>query len=566
MVFSLPKKIPLFFQSYTDWLEKQQGSILSAAAVITAASIASAGSGFLRRRLLLDFFFDTSASRQAYEAYSVASQIPDTIYQLVVLGALSAAFIPLFSQYRKHSDQEAFRMTNQMMTMLLLIFLCISTVIFIFAEPITRATTGSEFTAEQVQIAATLTRIMLFAQFFFAISNFFTGMLQSYRRFILPALSPILYNVGIVMGVWLTHSTLGIYSTGVGVVFGAFLHMFIQLPSVYKLGFRFQPTLKFDHSGIKPLMRLAPPRTITLGISQLQDLANNFFTTSIGNLSKVIMDLVGSLITLPIRFFGAPIGQATLPFLVDEAHKEDQTGFRDLVLQSIHQIAFFAFPASVLLLILRLPIVRIAYGTSNFPWESTKTTALVVGIISLSIAFQAVVHLLIRAFYALKNTQVPFFISLVTVGLYLCMTWISVFVLKAGVVGIAITTTTVNIVETILFVFMLSRQISGFFSKMFWFPQLKMITASFLMAVFLYLPFRILDEIVFDTSRTVELVLLTITTSTIGLVVYVYFSVLFDVRELHLLQGVINKFGNWRKILNKSPEVLLESSSENELR
>ncbi len=565
MVLTLPK-IPSFFHSYTDWLEKQQGSILSAAVVITTASIASALSGFLRKRLLIDFFFDTSVSRQAFEAFTVASQIPDTIFQLVVLGALSAAFIPLFSQYRKQSDEEAFRMTNQMMTLLLVIFFCLSMLVMIFAEPLTRITTGEAFTAEQVAIATQLTRIMLGAQFFFAISNFFTGMLQSYRRFILPALAPILYNVGILIGVWLTYPFLGIYSTGVGVVFGAFLHMAIQLPSVYRLGFRFRPTLIFHHPGIKSLLHLAPPRTITLGIGQLQELANNFFTTSIGNLSRVVMDLAGSLVTLPTRFFGAPIGQATLPFLVDEAHKEDRTGFRDLVLQSIHQISFFAFPASVLLLILRLPIVRIAYGTHNFPWESTKTTALVVGIISLSITFQSVVQLLIRAFYALKNTRIPFYISLATVGLYLTLTSLLVFVWHLGIVGIAVSTTIVSIVEMFLFLALLNKEVPGFMSKTFWFPQLKMITASFLMAVFLYLPFRILDEIVFNTSRSIELLGLTITTATIGLVVYVYFSVLFDVRELHLLQQVMNKFGNWRKILIKSPEVLLESSTDNEIR
>jgi putative peptidoglycan lipid II flippase len=282
-------------------------------------------------------------------------------------------------------------------------------------------------------------------------------------------------------------------------------------------------------------------------------------------LSKIVLDLASSLITLPIRFFGAPIGQATLPFLVDEAEKEQHGRFRDLVLQSIHQITFFAYPAAVLLLILRLPIVRLAYGTHNFPWPATLATSRVVGIIAVSIAAQAVVQLLIRAFYALKDTRTPFFISLMTMTLYLFATIIAVFGLHAGVIGMAIVLSATNYIEVVLFILFLNRRVPGFLHKGLWLPQLKMITSSFMMAVFLYLPFRILDELVFHTSRTVELIMLTITTSTIGMLVYLYFSVLFDVRELHLIQKVLMKFENWNKTLARSPEVVLEST-ENEIR
>jgi len=554
MVFRLPK----LFSTYTEWLEKQQTSILSAAVIITVANIASAASGLIRQRLLISHFFDTPLSRQAYEAFLVAFQIPDMMFQLIVLGAVSAAFIPMLSQYRNNREEEL-KYMNSMMNSVLIIFMLVGVLVFIYAEPLTRFRTGEAFTPEQFKIAVQMTRIMVFAQFFFAISNFLTGMLQSYKRFIVPSLAPILYNVGILLGTFLLSERFGIYAAGIGVVIGAALHMLIQLPLAFKLGFRFQPKISLNHPGVRKTYKLTPPRTASLAINQVQQLADGFFTTSIGNLSYLIMDLAFALMTMPIRFFGVPISQAALPFLSDEASQSDLTRFKDLVLKSIHQIAFLAYPAAVLLLILRIPIVRIVYGTHNFPWETTLITGRVVAIITLSIAAQAIVQLLIRAFYALKDTKTPLFITIMTVIIYLTGTSLAVFVFKAGVIGMAVALTVSNIIEMIFFLFFLDRKVSGFVRKEFWVPQLKMILTSFLMAVFLYLPFRILDELVFDTSRTTELILLTLSTGTIGMLVYVYFALLFDIRELYIISSIINKFGNWQKTLSKSNEMIVES-------
>ncbi len=563
MVFKFPK----ILSSYTMWLERQQSTILSAAAIITVANIVSALSGLMRQRLLISVFFNSQKS--AFAAYTVASAIPDTVFQLIILGALSASFIPIFSHYQKKSDQEAFQMTSTMMNALLLLFLVFSCVVFVFAEPFTRLVTGKGFTPEQITISANLTRIMLGAQFFFAISNFFTGILQSYRRFVIPALAPIVYNIGIVLGVYLFSGRFGIYSTGIGVVLGAFLHMAIQIPMVYKMGFRYKMSLHFNHPGLRTMLKLTPPRVVTLGINQFQDLADNFFATSIvagelAELSVVVISLAQQLMALPIRFFGAPIAQASLPFLVAEAEKKDLSHFRDLLLKSIHQVSFFVFPASILLLILRIPIIRLVFGSRNFPWQTTLLTGRVVGVIAISIAAQSIVQVLIRAFYALRNTRTPFMITCVTVGLYIILNWVLIFVLQVGVIGMGIAISCSAILEMFLFLYFLNRHVEGVLSKAFWVPQLKMITASFLMAIFLYLPFRILDELVFNTTRTVELLLLTITTSTIGMLVYIYFAMLFDVRELHILEEILGKLGNWKKTLSRTEEVLLESSVGND--
>jgi putative peptidoglycan lipid II flippase len=175
------------------------------------------------------------------------------------------------------------------------------------------------------------------------------------------------------------------------------------------------------------------------------------------------------------------------------------------------------------------------------------------------------VQLLIRAFHALKDTVTPFVIITVSALVYLVISWVFVFKLESSVLGIAWATTVSAFIEAILFFILLEKRVKNlFFNKSFVQEQLKILVCSFLMAVFLYLPFKIFDELVFDTTKTVELIGLTVTTSTIGLLVYIYFSVLFDVQELAYFMNAFQKFGKWQQPLSESKEVLIESGVDGE--
>jgi putative peptidoglycan lipid II flippase len=560
-------KLPRLLLKNSKWLETQQSSILSAATIISVASMISALSKLFVQRALISSFFSTAASQEALEAFWFAFQIPDMMFQLIILGALSAAFIPIFTSQKKKNLARAFTMSSIMMNVLLLVFLVVSVLVFIFAEPLTLLRTGDEFTPHQIEIVINLTRIMLLAQFFFAISNFLTGILQSFQRFVLPAIAPILYNLGILAGVFLFADSFGIYSAGMGVVIGAFAHMMIQLPLVLKLGFRYQPTLHLRFPGIQEFFKLMPPRVMAIGASEARKLLLGFFATSIGNLSYLMMQLGLTLMAIPIRFFGVSISQASLPFLSEESSDQDLEKFKGLVLQSLHQIAFLTFPASVLLIILRVPIVRLIFGTENFPWSTTVTTSWILGVLAISVTVQAMVHLLIRAFYALKDTKTPLLIAGADVVLYLLLSFamITFFPYKDvtnKVFGLAIATTTTAFIEFLFFLFFLDRKVAGFARKAFWVPQIKMVTASFFMAVFLYLPYRIFDELIFDTSKTVELIALSITTGTIGMSVYIYFTALLEIKELKMITNLIYTFDKWPKPLLKIREILVETSVE----
>ncbi len=552
------------FNTNGKWLEKKQNSILSAALVITLANIFSSVFGLLRERVLISQFFSDGSSQAAYEAFQIAFQIPDMIFQLIVMGALAASFIPLFTELKKKDETQAFRFTAIVMNWVLLVFAVLSAIAFVFAREITYWRTGVGFSSEQLEIAVNLTRLMLFAQFFFALSNFLTGILQAYQRFVAPALAPIFYNVGIMLGAVLLSSYFGIYAAGLGVLLGAFLHTAVQLPLVWKMGFRFRFDFNLNFPLVKKLFSLMPPRLLTVGVTEFQNLAMGFFATTIGDLSFVIVKLASRLMALPIRLFGVPISQASLSFLSEESASENRSKFNRLLLQSLNQIAFFALPASVMLLILRVPIVRLIFGTDNFPWSTTILTGKVVAIIAVSITAQAMAQLLIRAFHALKDTRTPFLVTLVTVGTYLLTAYLAVFVFSLGVLGLGVAISVTAFLELILFLLLLHRKIACFSIEDFWAPQLKMLAASFLMAVFLYLPFKILDEVVFDTTRTIDLIALTISTASMATLVYIYFSMLFDVKELQYLRNLFGKFGKWKEAIEDSSEVLLDSSTQND--
>lgn len=542
------------------WLENRQTSILSAASVITIATVISAVSGLIVKRLLVSIFFEQASAQ--LEAFWFAFQIPDLMYQLIVVGAVSAAFIPSFTSVKKQDEKTSFKMASSIMNILLIIFFAIGVIIFIFADSITHLRTGSEFTEDQLTIVTNLTRLFLISQLFFTVSNIFTGILQSFHRFIMPAMAAILYNLGILAGAYFLSGPFGIYGPAIGVLIGALLHMALQIPLVYKIGFRYSFTVSLSIPGVKEFFSLSPPRIIALGAQEGRKLMLGFFTTSLGNLSYLMMYLAMNLMVIPIRFFGTSIGQASLPFLSEESASNSSGKYRDLLLQSLNQIAFLTLPASVLLLILRVPVVRLVFGASTFPWSATVMTSRLVAIVALSITVQSLVQLLIRGFYALKDTRTPLVVALVDVVLYLILCGYFVFYTDWGVLGVATATSLTAFVEFVILILLLNLKIPGILGKGFWIPQAKMVVASFFMAVFLYLPFRILDELIFDTSRTIELIGLTITTGTIGMLVYIYFAALLEIRELKLLMKLVDSIPIWKKSIANTPEVLVEPTVE----
>src|SRR3972149_6373616 len=234
------------FKNGKQLFERQQSNILSAAAIITGSVFLSAILGVARNRLLVSHFF---VSKTALDAYWIAFYLPELVFQLLVIGALSAAFIPVYSKYKNQDPREAQDVANSMINIILLVFTTLSVIIFIWAEPFNKLITGTNFSPDQLALATKFTRIMLLAQFFFAISNFLTGIIQC-----IIFLGP----------------SLGLYGPTIGVVLGAFLHLVLQLPLAIKLGFKYRPVINLKLPGVREISRLMLPRTLSLSVSELE--------------------------------------------------------------------------------------------------------------------------------------------------------------------------------------------------------------------------------------------------------------------------------------------------------
>lgn len=546
------------FRNSQKIFEKQHNSILSAASIIQLAILFSSLLGFLRSRLLLSYFYDYNSGFEpgaALDAYMVAFRIPDFVFQLLVIGALSAAFIPVYSKYQNHSEKEAQDLANSMINLILTLFFIIAAAIFIFAYPLTQLLTGDNFTPEQLELATTFTRLMLFSQFFFAISSFTTGIIQANQRFLIPALAPLVYNLGIIIGIVGLSRIFGLYGAALGVVLGAFLHLLLQLPLAHKLGFRYRPVFKLSHPGVGEMSRLMGPRTVALSVDQIELLVFTNLATALPAGSYLIFTLAQQLMKAPVRIFGVPIGQASLPFLAKESAANQLESFKKTFLNSFHQILYLTLPATALLIVLRIPLVRILFGVKDFPWAATLLTGKLVAVMGLAIVAYATTQLSTRAFYALHDTKIPLISAIVSIFVSISSAVFFVSQVGLGVLGIAIGSVIGAFTQSLFLFVILSARLDHFSFADLLRPMVKMLISAALTGVFLWIPMRFFDQIL-DTTRTANLVFLTIAATATGGLVYLWLSRVFQIKELEAYLRLLDKLGNWKKVLSQTDETI----------
>ena len=539
------------FQSGKNLISKENSSILSAAAVIMFASLISALLGFIRTRLLIGYFF---ADKSVLDIFWAAFRIPDTIFQILIVGALSSAFIPVFSRYlEREKREEASLIASSMINTVVGIMILLSIGILIWAEPLCRMVAGG-FSVAQITQMAKLTRIMAGAQILFGFSSFITGIIQSHKRFLVPAFAPSLYNVGIIIGTVLFSHKFGIVGPALGVVIGALLHLLAQLPLAYKLGFSYKPIIH-KHPAIKEMTRLMLPRMITLSLAQVEQTVLIAFSSWLGSGTVTIITIAQQLTNLPIRLIGVTIGQASLPFFAKETAKNNLVGLAKMVNDSILQMLYLALPASAIILVLRIPLVRLAYGAGSFPWTETVTTGKLVAMFAIAIAAGSLSHIIIRVFYALRDTKTPFIINLISTTVNVGLSYYFLFVIKTGIVGMAFAITLADILETTILTVILYH-VARFSLKEIIKPFGKMLLAASITTLSLWVPLRVLDQLIFDTTHTIPLIILTVIVVIIGVMVYVSVSYLLHIRELEVFVALAKKIGDWQSALGQTNESL----------
>jgi putative peptidoglycan lipid II flippase len=300
-----------------------------------------------------------------------------------------------------------------------------------------------------------------------------------------------------------------------------------------------------------------------LAIDLIQPYAFTLFLTSMQGANVTLMRFATRLMTLPIRLFGVPIGQAAFPFLSQQSSLEERKTFNSLLIQSVNQVLFFTLPASILLLVLRVPIVRLVYGASSVPWADTLLLARLVGVLAVSVAAQAVRHILVRASYALENTRGPLLISVAIMLVTFAGGWYVTEYTSLQMLGLALVLSLAGILETILLYIYVYRLTLFSLIDSLW-TMTKMTWCSVVMAYSLYVPMRELDITIIDTSRTVGVIILTAIVSAIGFAVYLFLCWLFKVKELQMVVKAWKRFDDWRKNISKVREVIESTSVEAE--
>lgn len=550
-------KIRNFVFNGRNLLTRPQSGIFSAAFAIASTYGISMLLGILRERLLVDRFY--ACCRGELDVYYAAFRLPDMIFQLVVIGALSAAFIPVFSEKLDKDEKEAYLLASSLINLLLVFFLILAIFIFVFAKPFSLLITG-KFTLPQIDLMTQMTRVMLLAQIFFLISNFFSAMIQSHRRFLLPALSPVVYNLGIIFSVLLLSRPLGIWAATVGVLLGSFLHLLIQIPLMIRLGFKYSFVFDWTDSSVKKVVRLMLPRTLTLAVSQIEATVSLFLATSLSPGSLTIYYLAQKLADLPVRLLGTSIGQAALPTLSLQLARKEFEAFKRTISQSLGQIIYLSLPATAIFLILRVQLVRFAYGSRSFPWGATVMMGRTLAAIAFSVFSQSAIQLLVRGFYALHDTTTPFVISLLSVAVNILLSIVSIFVLKLGIFGLALAFSISNFLCFVLLLLSFVFRKESFVTRNDLYNWLRMIFASILAALGSWGSMRFLDAFVFETSRVIPLFFLTIISGLIGLLIYFSVSFVFKLNELAVVIKLLRKVISWRGHL--VPEKIVEPYSE----
>ncbi|MEK7513366.1 MAG: murein biosynthesis integral membrane protein MurJ [Patescibacteria group bacterium] len=508
-----------------------QPNILSAASVLMVMVFLSRLLGLLRDRFLAGVFFGPDSAWQL-DVYFAAFRLPDMIFQLLVVGAFSAAFIPVFSRYLSSDETEAWHVASTVITIGCLFFLALSLLLLIFTWPLSRLIAPT-FSPSELTLMVQLTRVLLAAQIFFLLSNFATGILQSKHHFLLPALSPVVYNLGIIFGIVALSPALGIFGPAVGVIIGAFLHLIIQLPVLKELGYCYRFSVDFKHPGVRRIGRLMLPRTMALAVSQIELTMAVFIATSLSAGSLAIFYFAQHLNSLPVGLFGATIGQAALPSFSQQHSDESLAKFKALFITTLNQVLYLSLPAGMILLVLRLPAVRLAFGARNFPWEATLLTGQAVALFAISVFAQSAIQILVRGFYALANTKIPLFIGSLSVLVNVLLSLLFVYRFNLGVVGLALAISLASFFQAGLLLIFLSRLVGGFAFDQLFKPFFKMSLATILTGFSLWAPLRLLDRYILNTTKTFDLIILSSVTVLIGLSVYVFLSKLLQIEELN---------------------------------
>ncbi|MBI3627477.1 MAG: murein biosynthesis integral membrane protein MurJ [Candidatus Sungbacteria bacterium] len=389
--------------------KKEISSIHAAAFLIGAAGFLSRILGLFRDRLLASHY---GASR-TLDIYYASFQIPDFLYTLFLIGAASAAILPTFISIWERDKKKAEEFIGGLLIIFSLAAALVSLIVAIFAPFIVRLVAPG-FDPASRALMITMTRIMMISPIFLGVSNIFSSVIQANRQFIVFALTSILYNLGIIIGILAFVPVFGPQGLAYGVILGAFLHMAVQIPALGALSFRPQFLSFKKIPEIKNVFLVSIPRVAALSLDQIISVMLVALASTLAAGSVAVFRLADNLRFIPVGIFGVSYSVAGFSRLAEHAAKKSKEGFFEDLSALIESILFWVVPLACFLLILRAHVVRLALGAGHFSWVDTRLTAATLAILAFAIIGESLATLFIRSFYAIGNTKLPFFTSLFT--------------------------------------------------------------------------------------------------------------------------------------------------------
>ncbi|MBI2109275.1 MAG: murein biosynthesis integral membrane protein MurJ [Parcubacteria group bacterium] len=397
-------------------LEKEISGLHEAAYLLGVFALFAKALALFRDRLLAHNF----GASETLDIYYAAFRIPDFIYISLASLVASAVLIP-FVVSKLETGEGARRFFNTIFTVFFIGIIVVCSLVFVFM-PFLSDIVAPGLSPEAQNELILLSRIMLFSPILLGLSGLFASITQALRRFFVYALSPILYNAGIVIGIIFFYPLWGLSGLAYGVVLGAVLHALIQVPVLIRQGFlpRFSLPAHF-FSEIKNVFLLSLPRTLTLSIHHLVLLVFISFASLMGEGAISIFNFSFNLQSVPLSIIGVSYSVAAFPTLARMFSGGNHSAFVAQVFSSLRHIIFWSFPILVLFIVLRAQIVRVILGTGEFGWPETRLTAAALALFSISVIAQSAILLLVRGYYAAGKTKAPLVInvssSLLIIGL-----------------------------------------------------------------------------------------------------------------------------------------------------
>jgi len=525
----------------------------SAGLVLALAGLFSSLFGLLRNRLIAGRFLPIER-----DIYFTALRIPDFIAAVLIMGAISVAVVPLFRQYGQKSEKEGWLFLSAVLNQVPLFLALLSSILIVFAPQVIMIIAPG-FQASVQQEIAWLMRIMLISPILLGLSTIISGILQCFDRFLISSLAPIFHNIGIILGILFLVPWLGLAGLAWGMVLGALLHLFIQLPSFFFLRWGHPPAFSWKHKGLKRLTALALPRSLAVALNQANLLVITAVASFLAIGSVSVYSLAGDFSQSLTRLIGVSFTTAIFPAMSLSFARKDKKQFVQSFIKSFKQIVFLIIPASFIFMILRAQLVRLVLGTGKFSWEDTRLTAACLGLFCLGVFAQALVTLVSRTFSAMQDNKTPAWVVFASVILNVLFIFSFLYLLgQAGwfqenissllrlqnipdirVIALPLAFSLSNIFQLAILLLILCRRWKESFLKNISFSFLRTLAASLIMAFFVYTTLYYVADWV-DMERTVGVLLQLVAALSMGLISYVVASFKLNRKELTEMVGALS--------------------------